>query len=218
MTEAAASSKGKLMVGQCMRFRTEYLYLRDLINNNTYGGVVSAYFSRLANPPVWAWENWFMDPARSGGCMLDMHIHDVDMVRFLFGDPQQVSCLSRDRQSKYDSNCTRFIYGDGKIVIAVGDWSHPAGFSFRQGYRVAFEGATVVYDGVSGTVTLYEGNSQPTQPVTPDDGMAEEIRYFINVINGMENDRNTPEDSAGTVRLIDKMRESADANGEPVRV
>jgi predicted dehydrogenase len=217
MLDAERTYKGKLMIGQCMRFRREYLYVKDLIDNNTYGKVISAYFNRLSNPPIWAWDNWFMDPARSGGCMLDMHIHDADMVRFLFGEPSSVSCASRDLQSKYDSNFTRFIFGDGKTVVAVGDWSHPPHLNFHQEYRLAFEKATVVYDGTANTVLLYEGQNKPVQPVTPDDGMAEEIRFFVDlIINGGENTRNAPRDSAGTIHLIEKMRESAERGGEAV--
>ena len=219
MIDTSEKTKRKLMIGQCMRFRPEYLYIKELITKGTYGKVISAYFNRLSNPPIWAWQNWFMDPAKSGGCVLDMHIHDVDMVRFLFGDPDQVSCSSHHVQSKYDSNLTQFIYGDGKTVVAVGDWSQPQGFSFEQGYRVSFERATVVYDGNSDSVTLYAGKEKPVSPVKTADGMADEIKFFVDmVMNNTENIKNKPESSAGTIALIEKMVESADADGKPVLV
>ena len=220
MVEAAKKSKGKLMIAHCMRFRPEYLYLKELIEKNTYGKVETAHFNRLANPPIWAWNNWYMDAEKSGGCMMDMHIHDVDMVRFLFGDPSYVSAVSRDKQSKYDSNYTRFIYDDDKTVVAVGDWSLSKGFGFTQGYRVAFERATVVYDGITETVTLYEGDKAPVPaPITITDGKVNEIKYFVEmIINGTDNVKNTPESTAGTIALIEKMVESAAAKGVEVAV
>ena len=220
MVEASKKAKGKLMIGQDMRFRPEYLYLKELIDRGTYGKVISAYFNRLSNPPIWAWNNWYMDPGKSGGCMLDMHIHDVDMTRFLFGEPRYVSCVSRDVQSKYDSNYTRFIYDDGKIAVAVGDWSQPGGFAFDQNYRVSFEGATVVYSGLSETVTVYsaDGKSAPA-PIVITDGKVNEIRFFTEMIlNNAENTKTAPEISAGTIFLIEKMRESAGLNGKPISV
>ena len=220
MIKAAENSKGKLMIAHCMRFRPEYLYLKELIENNTYGKVETAYFNRLANPPIWSWQNWYMDAEKSGGCMMDMHIHDVDMVRFLFGDPKYVSAVSRDKQSKYDSNYTRFIYDDEKTVVAVGDWSLSRGFDFTQGYRVAFEGATVVYDGIAETVTLYEGDNAPVPaPIKIVDGKINEIKFFVEmIVNGTENVHNKPESTAGTIALIEKMVESAAAKGAPIEV
>ena len=220
MIKAAQVSKGKLMIAHCMRFRPEYLYLKELIDNNTYGKVESAYFNRIANPPIWAWNNWYMDATKSGGCMMDMHIHDVDMARFLFGDPTYISCVSRDKQSKHDSNFTRFIYNDDKTVVAVGDWSLPREFGFEQGYRVAFEKATIVYDGIKETVTLFEGDNKPVPaPIVIVDGKINEIKFFVEmIVNGTDNVHNTPESTAGTIALIEKMVESAAAKGALVEV
>jgi len=213
MIAAADKAKGHLMIGQCMRFRPEYIYIKELVESGKYGRVVSAYFNRLANPPIWAWQNWFMDPKKSGGCILDLHIHDIDIIRFIFGDPAQISCLSHQLQCQYDSNHTRFVYEDGKTVVAVGDWSLSRGFKFEQNFRVAFEGATVVYNG--NTVTLYEGDNAPVPaPIKDADGIVEEIAYFVSMIaDGVVNTVNTPKDSAGTIALVEKMMQSADAGG-----
>ena len=218
MLEAARKAKRNLMIGQCMRFRQDCIYLKELVEKGTYGKVISAYFNRLASPPLWAWENWFMDYDKSGGCIFDLHIHDVDFIRFIFGDPKYVSCVSHNVLSKYDSNCSRFIYDDDKFVTATGDWSLSRHFGFHQTYRIAFEKATLTFDGEE--AIIYVGDNQPVPiPVEITDCMVNEIRFFIDMIlNGTQNTSNRPEDSAGTIALIEQLRESADSNGQIIKV
>src|SRR6185503_8768768 len=37
------------------------------------------------------WADWFADPARSGGVLLDLGIHDIDYARWVAGDIVDVS-------------------------------------------------------------------------------------------------------------------------------
>ena len=67
------------------------LRAREIIRDRTCGKVLSAVFRRLSSSPGgWTSVNWFMDPRRSGGCPLDLHIHDTDYVQYLFGTPKAV--------------------------------------------------------------------------------------------------------------------------------
>ena len=52
-----------------------------------YGKVVNATFSRISPTPTWGWNNWLHNIPLSGGAALDLHIHDVDFMRFLMGEP-----------------------------------------------------------------------------------------------------------------------------------
>ena len=77
---AVAKECGKqLMIGQVLRFYPAFDYVKEVIEDGRYGKILNASFSRLSTPPTWGWDNWFMDPTRSGGCILDLHIHDVEM-------------------------------------------------------------------------------------------------------------------------------------------
>ena len=92
--EMVAAANGRLMIGQCLRFSPQYLYAKDVIESGIYGKVTGATFRRLSGAPLWGWDNWFMDPSRSGGVIFDLHIHDLDIIRVLFGDPKTVSCVA----------------------------------------------------------------------------------------------------------------------------
>ncbi len=40
--------------------------------------------------PDWSKGNWLMDPEKSGGLLMDLSIHDIDYLYWLFGKPQKV--------------------------------------------------------------------------------------------------------------------------------
>jgi predicted dehydrogenase len=213
MLKAAARSGKQLMIGQCLRFYPMYQFLKEIIESKRYGEVISAFFERLSTPPIWGWENWFMDVTKSGGCMLDMHIHDIDMARWLFGEPKHVVCNSRKVYSMYDTVSTQLFYGDDRIVSAVGDWSLPVGCGFRHKYRVNLEKAAVIFD--SSDVMVYERDGRIyKQEISDLDGITNEIEYFVDLIsNNKENTINSAGSAAKTIRLIEIMKTSADRNG-----
>jgi predicted dehydrogenase len=212
MCETAKRTEKKLMIGQCLRFAPAYVYLKKLVDEGTYGKVKSCIFQRLSHPPVWGWDNWFMDYNRSGGCALDLHIHDIDMARYIWGNPKEVSCCTADVYSKKDIAHSRLMYDDFS-VMAIGDWTRK-GLPFSKSYSVAFEKATVVYNG--GDVNVYPRDGEEFSPEL--DSIAAhkaEIEYFVECIE-KDNDitGNIPEDSALSVKLISALIESSDKNGE----
>jgi predicted dehydrogenase len=214
MLKAAKNAKGKLMIGQCLRFYPQYEFLKNSIESNRFGKVLSAFFERLSAPPVWGWKNWFMDYDQAGGCILDMHIHDIDMARYLFGAPKAVSCLAQDKCSKLDIVHTRLIY-DNMPVTAVSDWTL-SGFPFRHGYRVNFEKAAVIFE--QGKVNVYPNDGEPYEPEMENlDGILREIEYFTGIIeSGADNLKNPPESAANSVKLVETMRESALHGGKEI--
>ena len=217
MVAAAKEAGKKLMIGQCLRFSGEYLWLKDAIKSGEFGKVKSAYFERLSSYPIWSFENWFMNFEKSGGCVLDMHIHDVDMVRFLFGEPKWISAQVSNAVKEGESVNTRFGY-DGIIVSATGDWSLGTSFSFQMSFRVNFENATVILE--NGQIWVYPNEGEAYNAEYDDSNrVANEIKFFAeSIINGGENSVNTPESAAKSVELVEKIYESSKLDGAAVKV
>lgn len=212
MLDAEKKSGKHFMIAQVLRFFNEYEFLKNCIENRTFGKPLAAFFNRISNPPTWGWDNWFMDYNKSGGCITDLHIHDVDIVRYLFGEPNAISCRAMDTCTKYDLVQTVFQYDD-VIVTAHGSWASKK-TKFFAGYRVDFEKASVVYE--SGKVTVYPNDE--THSYSPElgnwNGYTNEIAYFCDVVNEtIENKRNPASSAAKTIRLIEVMKQSADELG-----
>ena len=78
----------KAQVGQVVRICDEYVWLKEAADKKEYGEIRTAVFRRLSAPATWAWEGWLDDAARSGSMALDLHVHDVDFMRYLMGEPE----------------------------------------------------------------------------------------------------------------------------------
>jgi len=158
MLAAAKESGKKLMIGMCLRFEPLYTELKKMIDDGRFGKVHAASFDRLSGLPRWGYDNWFRDYKRAGGVALDMHIHDVDVIRYIFGEPEAVSALTIDSKVKCTTINSRFIYKD-KLVCATGDWGQSKSSKFKMAYRVNFEYATVIME--NGVIKVYPDEGEP---------------------------------------------------------
>ena len=161
MLQAAEKSGKKLMVGQSLRFCDEYRFLKEAVEKNTYGKVIKAEFSRKSPLPDWSFQNWLLDEKRSGGCLVDMHVHDVDVMVWLFGKPEEMHVVSSHKMAEYESVYAVYRYPE-HVVSIIGDWGLHTSFAFRDFYGVTFEKAYVEYR--DGKVTVYtnEGKEEIT--------------------------------------------------------
>lgn len=210
--EVQRKSGKHLFIGMCLRFDSYYLELKKMIDDGRFGKVNAAFFKRESQLPRWGYDGWFHDYDRCGGVAMDLHIHDVDMIRFLFGEPKSVSSVTVDAEVKCRTITTNFCYDD-MLVNAIGDWGFANSWKFHSGYRVNFEKATVICE--KGVITVYPEDNEPYEhKFDKNNHMAEEIEYFANTILGnFTNTVSTPESAAKTVELIETIIESADNNG-----
>jgi len=216
MISEAKKNNKKLMIGLCLRFCNKYLFLKKAIEENTFGKVLSATFDRISGPPVWGWDNWFLTYDKSHGCLNDMHIHDIDMARFLFGDPIKVSCHAQKVYCDKDIAHSTLVYPDF-AVIATGDWSQK-GINFKAEYCVAFEKATVILKDNVVTVYPREGDAYvPEETNNYTTNHYKELKFFVEHIRDEEEITvNSPESAALTEKLIEVLTESSNKQGEYV--
>ena len=142
----------RVQVGQVIRFWDEYMVLRDIIQDQRYGKVVNANFRRLSPSPDWGWNNWLHDVTLSGGAAQDLHIHDVDYVLSVFGEPKSLSSV-RNTLGEENSYINTLMQFDGFAVGVEGTWNLPASHPFQASFRVVFENAVVEND--AGCFILY---------------------------------------------------------------
>lgn len=218
MTEASEKAGKKLMIGQCLRFWPMYEHLKACVSDERYGKVISAYFFRGGGTPRWSYENWLLTKDKSGGCLLDQHIHDVDMINYLFGLPEKVSTVAKNAipGSGYDAVSTNYIYPDGKMVNAQDDWTIEGKFGFEMIFRVNFERGNLVCTREGLTVNENDGNSFKPE-LCQNDGYYREMTSFANaIINNTPLDVSTPQSTTDTIYIAECELKSADLKGEAV--
>ena len=211
---AAADKSGKLLqIGHCIRFWPEYTKTKEIIDSGEYGDLLAATFQRLSLTPTWSWQNWLMDGAKSGGAIMDMHIHDSDFVQYLFGMPESIYCNGiKSMSGAFDHVVTSYRYPGQKVITAEGGWAMTPGFGFQMSFHIVLERATIVFDGTrspSFKVCPKEGAAF-TPAVIAGDGYSVEIRHYADLLLGKPVPTIlTPRQSADSLRLILAEKESA---------
>ena len=202
----------------CIRFWPEYARTKKIIDSGKYGGVKAFTFQRLSLTPTWSWDNWLMDAEKSGGAILDLHIHDSDFVQYVFGMPKAVSSRgAKGPSGDFDHIVTQYIYEDGKVITAEGGWLMTPGFGFEMSFNLMLERATIVYDCTrepAFKVCPAEGDAF-TPEVEAGDGYSLEIAHFVKAVGGESvAEITTPSQSLDSVRIVLAERRSAQSGRE----
>lgn len=213
---AAAPQNTELMIGQSLRFQPNYVFARELILSGKYGKVIAADFGRFSAAPGWSQDsgdNWFFDEKRSGGVALDLHIHDTDMVNFLFGMPVSVTSSAQYNGKVMQHISTIYNY-DNMVVTGAASWAMAKSFGFERHFRIMFEQATLIMaNNRTPEFMLYPMEGEPYTPeLVTANPYQSEINWFVDKINGKAVELvTTPEQSRNSVRIVDAEKLSANS-------
>jgi predicted dehydrogenase len=213
LVDAAEVSDKVVMPAMCMRFWPGWVWLKQAIDDKTYGGVLAATFRRVASHPQGP---FYADGEQNGGAALDLHIHDADFVQHLFGMPSRVTSVGYSNPTTaVDHISTQYKVAGAPLVTAEGSWAMAEGFSFRMQYMVNFEQATATFDSASDRPLTLSKDGE-TKDIELESGMGydHEIAYFVDCIKqGKKPQRVTMRDGAEAVRLIEAEVESVKSGG-----
>lgn len=208
-----AEARGVLcMPAMCVRYWPGWSWLKEAIVSRSFGGVRSAAFTRLGSTPSWA-DAFYKDPAKSGGAILDLHIHDTDFVHFCFGAPTEVVSTG---SHEHITTLYRFAQGPHHIT-AEGCWDRHPKAPFVMRYRVDFEHASAEFDmNAPSPLMLYTDSGAEPVPLSDRTGWELAIRAFINSLSrGDARPPITVDDAAAVMRTIEAERASL-STGRPI--
>lgn len=220
MIEASERTGKKLMIGQCLRFWGVYEYLKQCVEDKRYGNVVCAYFFRGGGTPLWSYQNWLLQREKGGGGLFDQHVHDVDMVHYLFGMPESVSSsgITVYNGSGHDAVSTNYYFKDSKVVNVQNDWTINGEFGFGYSFRVNFEKGALVMNNDELTVYPHDG-AKFVPDIRKESAYYKEISYFAKcVAEDKPVEMSSPASCADTIRIVSAEAASADARGAVTRV
>ena len=219
IVNAAKKSERIFMTGMCIRFWPEYEHTYRTIKSGVSGKLYSATFKRLS-PDIDGngWENWFMKSELSGGAIFDLHLHDTDFIRHLFGMPQAVTAFgARGVRSDngIDHVMARYDYGDGSLVTAEGGWDAAKNTPFEMSYQIVCENMTFRFSETGYKVIHADGTVE--EPAVSDaalpTGWHREIDCLLDCIaNGTEKDTHMDLDNVvDAIRIIEAEMASVDS-------
>jgi len=171
--ELVSIAGGRLMVAHLLPMFPQYGFLMHAVSDQRFGKLLGGRFKRVIGPPSWIPD--FYDPARVGGPLIDLHVHDAHLIRLLFGLPKSVHAGKRmhvnddgviSKVPEYVD--TIFQFADSSLVVsAVSGVIQQNSRGFTHGYDVQFEKANVQFEFAAFT-----------------DGSAEQMRLVVAHQNG----------------------------------
>ena len=225
ITAEAEKSDKCFSSGLCVRYWPEYRHAFELYNSGKAGKLISATFKRVS-PSIDgnSWENWFMNSKLSGGALLDLHLHDTDLVRYFFGRPVSVTSFGvRGIRSDagIDHVFTNYDFGDGKLVMTEGGWESTGTTPFEMSFQIVCENATLRLSETGYKIMWEDGRIE--EPSVADNnlptGWHVEIDYFISsIIKGTAADKYLSTDEMRDSMAIIEAEERSSAERCTVKV
>ncbi len=237
MINAARRAGTALMVAQVLRFWPEYVLIADLVRSRRLGRVRWARASRLGPSPKWSWDDWIRDAERSGGPILDLHIHDLDYLSWLLGKPTRVYAQAVAARGR----------GFVTVLTTLGGHRHEAksaaaasmgmagDFPFTMDLLISAQKGTIAYSSTSSpTLTVMPDGAKPYAPRVPQPhvpksaygrgniqalgGYYVELKYFVDCVRRGERPKVvTPQEGRFAVKLCRAAEKSAQT-GQVVKI
>ncbi len=217
LCEAAVLARTYCVPAMCMRFWPGWDWLRAQValgEDCPHGRVRSATFQRLGSGPTWA-SGFYGDHARSGGAVVDLHIHDVDFVTWCFGTPLSVTSAGDLMHIS-----TQYRFATGPVhVVAEGAWDLAPSAGFRMRFLVNFERATAEFDLSKDPAAVLHGPEGTTPiPVGPGNGYEGQVRALVQAIaSGRDPGLPTVQQAYTVAKVLEAELQSLRLH-EPVRV
>ncbi len=222
-------------VGHCIRFWPEYQAFHAFVRGGKAGALLSFTLQRRSMIPTHSVGDWLLDPSRSGGAALDLHIHDTDFIVALLGFPRSVAARATKDDHGLSHIFTAYDY-PGISVTAEGGWNYPPKWGFQMAFQAVFENGAVEYDsGASPTLslTMGRGPKKPLPFAQPSAGSSatgagnisslggyfNELQYFIGCLErGAAPQEATLSQATGSLRVTLAEIASARAGGKPMQL
>jgi len=210
MTEAAAEEVLReaekcgriLMTGHVLRFFPAYVEAARAVKAGELGPIQMCWFRRHCAKPSWG--GWLTDPARSGGGIFDLLIHDVDCSIWMFGEPHSISAA---KSAGLVAATFRYQAG-GPVVVVEGGWHAQGPYPFSMSFTIVGEQGTLEFSSAKCPLTLSRAGAASPEVVTlPEyDGFEQEVRYFADCVAGnRQPEKCPPRESAMAVKVALSM-------------
>ena len=211
-----------LMTAQVLRFWTEYVKIKEWIEEGIFGNIKLVSAMRLAQHPK---SEWFYNPKKSGGGIFELHIHDIDFLCYLFGDVKEVYANgSKDENESWDFINSSIKFKNRISASAQGIFGITDNYPFTANMKVIGDKATAEYslsagvnldsDGKqSNSLILYRKGKEPIiENIKSKDAYELELEYFINCVKNNKKPEIVSLDSIKrTIKTINCLIESLES-------
>jgi len=163
MIDAVDRSGRKLMVAHVLRFFSDYMRMKEMVDAGAIGDITMGRAFRGGQLPPWTL-SWFKDMKKSGGVVLDLSIHDIDFLIWSFNQPvtrvfAKVERLTHRDMTAHDYTLINMRFAGGGIAFVEGSFALPRQFPFTMKMEL---------DGAKGMLQLDNQTPTPAKLFTAD--------------------------------------------------
>ena len=145
IVSVAAANNRQAMVAHVLPFFPEYAYLRNAVASGEFGKLLGGHFNRVISDPLWLGKDFWSED-KVGGPLIDLHVHDAHLIRFLFGMPTAVKTRGRLREDIVEYCSTVFEFEDSDLVVTSNSGvMNQQGRTFMHNFEAHFEQATMQF-------------------------------------------------------------------------
>ena len=194
LIQAVTKNRVKCMIGHVLRFWPEYVKVKEIVNSGVLGIPLHGVAERLLAMPDWTEDDWYKREELGGGAALDVQVHDIDYLSWIFGKAKIVKA-----QGIYDSSyggwvhmATNIEYENGTGGFVQGGIRYQKKFPFTMVLRIICEKGTVEWifrggahleeRGKQVPIFIYKQDAIEQVEVEQVDPYIQEWSYFIKCI------------------------------------
>lgn len=197
---AAKSSECGFYVGHTLRFFSRYAKARELLRAGAIGTLRRVASRRLNAPPAEGRASWFFDFAQSGGCILDLMIHDFDFLQWCLGKPTRIEAETAPNKDPegWQHAIVHLYFKGGARAEVEGSWLH-----HRHERSLLLEGdnGKITIDPDDGLLRLENSQGARVIEVPVVDGYREQMHHFLEHLRSGAPLLVTPQDAASALAI-----------------
>lgn len=210
-----------LCVGHVLRFSPEYIEARKQVLSGAIGQPGIMRLSRCGSYPKGR-DAWYSDESKSGGIVLDLGIHDIDWLRWTFGEVERVMAKQIKRENlEYALIILRFE--SGVIAHLEVSWGSK---KFVSSFELAGSKGMITHqsrDQEPIVLELFDEEKVEQERVavpsyvvrqTP---LEKQLQHFVDCIENGVTPIITPNDAIKAITIAECVRFSA-KSGQPVEL
>jgi UDP-N-acetylglucosamine 3-dehydrogenase len=176
MVRACDDAGVTLAVGHVVRYFKEYQRAKQMLDDGTIGRAAIATLVR-GNFAVGSAREWYLDAEKSGGVVLDLMLHDLDTVRWWFGEPSRVYARRFSGSGGLEYALATIRYDDRPIVQVEASWAEHAGF--RTAYELRGDRGMLVHDSRAASPIALQSPAGPAGPAMMATPTLHETPYLV---------------------------------------
>ena len=224
MVEAANAAGVVFATNYHLRNLETHRAIKDVIRSGELGKITSAHVAFTVNLPDELARWRLYDPKLGAGVLLDLTVHDMDLLRFYFdADPLSVTAMgltSGNAPAGVKDNVMSLWEFPGGLLVGVHDsFLVPQGGTsvHVHGTRASVYGDNVMWQKAQGSVVLQTGNGDRSVPVEHLVPYDRTISDFVSAVRGKGEPSVSGEDGIASLRLALAAQKSMET-GRTVRI